>query len=94
MLSNMEDIKKFFDYMFFRDMGEIGEGCMMSFFIWACIIFWFVMIGMHYSWFRLCGQILNNVNAAKINWVFLAYMETNHYLCSKNVNYEEEKQKR
>ena len=51
MLFNMEDIKKFFDYMFFRDMGEIGEGCMMSLIIWVFIVFWFVVIGMHFSWF-------------------------------------------
>ena len=47
----MEDIKKFFDYMFFQDMGEIGEGCMMSLIIWVFIIFWFVVIGQHFSWF-------------------------------------------
>ena len=47
----MEGIKKFFDYMFFRDMGEIGEGCLMSYFIWGCIIFLFVVLGMHFSWF-------------------------------------------
>ena len=29
------------------------------------------------------GQVLNNVNAAKINWLFLVYMEISHYLCGK-----------
>ena len=50
MLFDMEDIKKFFDLMFFRDMGQIGEGCMMSFFIWGFILFLFVLIGGMYLW--------------------------------------------
>ena len=47
---DMEDIKKFFDYMFFRDMGQMGEGCLMSFFIWLFILFMFVLIGGIYLW--------------------------------------------
>lgn len=51
----MEDIKKFFDYIFFRDMGEIGEGCFISIFVWI-FVFVFVlclgsMIGKYFSWF-------------------------------------------
>lgn len=51
----MEDIKKFFDYMFFRDMGEIGEGFFMSLviwvFIWIFVMCLVTLIGQHFSWF-------------------------------------------
>lgn len=51
----MEDIKKFFDYMFFRDMGEIGEGCLMSIIVWIFISVFIMclvsMIGKYFSLF-------------------------------------------
>ena len=47
----MEDIKKIFDYMFFRDMGVIGEGCIISFFIWVLVFCLIVLIGKYFLWF-------------------------------------------
>lgn len=35
----MERIKIFFKYLFFQDMGSLGEGCLVSAFIWFVIIF-------------------------------------------------------
>ncbi len=38
----MEAIKQIIDYLLFRDMGELGGGCIISLFIYAVII-WFTV---------------------------------------------------
>ncbi len=34
----MNRMKMFFNYLFFRDMGNLGEGCLISAFIWLIIM--------------------------------------------------------
>ena len=55
MLFKMEDIKKFFDYIFFREPGEIGEGGFVSVFFWFFVFVIVLclgsMVGKYFSWF-------------------------------------------
>lgn len=39
----MNRMKMFFNYLFFRDMGNLGEGCLISAFVWLMIML--VIIG-------------------------------------------------
>lgn len=34
----MNRMKMFFNYLFFSDMGNLGEGCLISAFIWLIIM--------------------------------------------------------
>lgn len=39
----MNRMKIFFNYLFFRDIGNLGEGCLISAFVWLMIML--VIIG-------------------------------------------------
>ena len=34
----MEELKSFFKYLFFREMGNLGEGCLVSVFYWLVLL--------------------------------------------------------
>ena len=35
----MDNIRNFIKYLLWRDMGNLGEGCLVSIVIWVAIIF-------------------------------------------------------
>lgn len=34
----MEELKSFFKYLFFQEMGNLGEGCLISVFYWLILL--------------------------------------------------------
>lgn len=39
----VEEVKSAIDYLMFRDMGNMGEGCLVSLFIWGLVIMGIVL---------------------------------------------------